>query len=209
MSAPTFGCARIFWNSSGVSGPGFDRMCSGTASLPMSCSSAAVFTPCTSLSDIPSAPRDRGGVELHAADVRLRRLILGVDRERQRFDRRQMQVRHLAHVALLVLDASEIDLVGAVGQVERRHGERRDPVRRPAGDQPRRDRGRAGADEVARRAPQEVLVPDLEDRLVGRERDGRGDRQRVDDEVGRRGADERLGQRRRSRPVRRLPPSRW
>ena len=32
--------------------------------------------------------------------------------------------------------------------------------------------------------------------LIGRERDGRGDRQRVDDEVGRGGADERLGQRR-------------
>ena len=45
ISAPTCGWMRIFWNSSCVSGPGFDRMCSGTASLPMSCSSAAVFTP--------------------------------------------------------------------------------------------------------------------------------------------------------------------
>ena len=70
MSAPTFGWARIFWNSSGVSGPGFDRMCSGTASLPMSCSSAAVFTPWISFSLMPERARERRGVELHAADVR-------------------------------------------------------------------------------------------------------------------------------------------
>ena len=108
--------------------------------------------------------RDRGGVELHAPDVRLRGLVLGVDGERQRFDRREVQVRHLAHVTLLVLDAPEIDLVGAVGQIERRDGERRDPVRRPARDHPGREGRGAGADEVARRAPQEVLVPDLEDR---------------------------------------------
>ena len=61
-----------------------------------------------------------GGVDLHAADVALRRLILRVDRERQRFDRRQVQVGDLLHVPLLILDAAQIDLVGAVGQVERR-----------------------------------------------------------------------------------------
>ena len=75
--------------------PGFDRMCSGTASLPMSCSSAAVFTPCISLSRHPERARETGRVHLHAADVALRGLILGVDRERERFDRRQVQVGHL------------------------------------------------------------------------------------------------------------------
>ena len=80
----------------------------------------------------PERPRHRGGVELHAADVRLRGLILGVDGERQRLDRREMQIGHLAHVALLVLDAPEVDLVGAIRQVERRGRERRDPLRRPA-----------------------------------------------------------------------------
>ena len=39
--------------------------------------------------------RQPGGVHLHAADVALRGLILGVDGQRQRLDRRQMQVRHL------------------------------------------------------------------------------------------------------------------
>ena len=66
--------------------------------------------------------RQPGGVDLHAPDVHLRRLILGVDRARQRFDRRQVQVRGLLHVPLLVLDAAHVDLVGAVGQVERREG---------------------------------------------------------------------------------------
>ena len=65
-----------------------------------------------------------GGIELHAADVRLRRLVLRVDRERERFDRREVQVGHLAHVALLVLDAAQIDLVGAIGEIERRDGQR-------------------------------------------------------------------------------------
>ena len=114
--------------------------------------------------------RDRGRVELHAADVRLRGLILGVDGQRQRFDRREVQIRHLANVTLLVVDAAEIDLVGAVGEVERRRQQHREPVRMIE-DHPRRQRGDAGADEVARRAPEEVLVPDLQDRLPRRERD--------------------------------------
>ena len=58
--------------------------------------------------------RQSGGVHLHPADVALGRLILGVDGERQRFDRGQMQVRNLLHVPLLILDAPEVDLVGAV-----------------------------------------------------------------------------------------------
>ena len=128
ISAPTCGWIRIFWNSSCVSGPGFDRMCSGTASLPMSCSSAAVLTPWMSAGARPAAFARPDGVELHAADVRLRRLILGVDRARQRFDRRQVQVRGLLDVPLLVLDAAHVDLVGAVRQVERREGQRRHPV---------------------------------------------------------------------------------
>ena len=109
MSAPTFGWARIFWNSSGVSGPGFDRMCSGTASLPMSCSSAAVLTPSTSLSDIPIDSRHRGRVQLHSAQVRLRRPILGVDRERERLDGGEMEVCHLPRVPLAVFDAPDVD----------------------------------------------------------------------------------------------------
>ena len=49
---------------------------------------------------------DAGGVDLHAADVALRGLVLGVDGQRQRLDRRQVQVGHLLHVPPLVLDAA-------------------------------------------------------------------------------------------------------
>ena len=50
MSAPTRGCTRTFWNSSGESLPVLATMWGGTASMPMSCSSAAVS---------PPAPRPR------------------------------------------------------------------------------------------------------------------------------------------------------
>ena len=103
--------------------------------------------------------RQAGRVDLHAADVHLRGLILGVDRARQRFDRRQVQVRGLLHVPLLVLDAAHVDLVGAVGQIERREGERRDPVAGVVVTSDAASAARAGADEIARRAPQEVVVP--------------------------------------------------
>ena len=46
--AATWGWTRSFWNSSCVNGLGLDRMCSGTASLPMSCSNAAAMTPSAS-----------------------------------------------------------------------------------------------------------------------------------------------------------------
>jgi hypothetical protein len=38
--------------------------------------------------------RQPGGVDLHAPDVALRRLILRVEGERQRFERRQIQRRN-------------------------------------------------------------------------------------------------------------------
>ena len=103
--------------------------------------------------------RDAGRVDLHAADVRLRGLILGVDRERERFNRRQVQIGHLLDVPALVVDASQVNLVAAVGEVERRGAEDRQP-QAGAHEGRRRDGRRTGADEIARRAPQEVLVPD-------------------------------------------------
>ena len=99
MSAPTVGWMRTRSNSSGVSRPGLVRMCSGTASLPMSCSSAATFTPSTSSRGHAGRFAKRGRPRLHAADVvvgrrpiRIDRLVAGVDRARQRLDARQVQV---------------------------------------------------------------------------------------------------------------------
>ena len=82
----------------------------------MSCSSAAVLTPWISCVRQSGRFREPGRVHLHAPDVRLRRLILGVDGARQRFDGREVQVRGLLDVPLLVLDAAHVDLVGAVGR---------------------------------------------------------------------------------------------
>ena len=108
---------------------------------------------------MPSARASAGRVHLHAPDVALRGLILRVDRERQRFDGGEVQVGHLLHVPLLILDAAHVDLVGPVDQIRRRRGEQRHPVAAALDDR-RGHRGRDRADEVARRAPQEVLVPD-------------------------------------------------
>ena len=71
--------------------------------------------------------RDAGGVDLHAANVRLRGLILGIDREGERFDRRQVKIRDLLDMPLLVLNATEVDLIGAVNEVDRRRKERGHP----------------------------------------------------------------------------------
>ena len=137
-------------------------------------------------------PGDAGGVDLHAADVALGGLVLGVDGQRQRFDRGQVQVRHLLHVSPLVLDASQVDLVGAVSEVQRGEDEEREPrpllQHRPAGAE-----GRRRPDEVTRRTPQEVLVPRLHPRLARRERDRHRDEHRVEEEVGGCRPDQRAG----------------
>ena len=67
--------------------------------------------------------RQPGGVDLDAPDVALRGLILGVDRQRQRFNRRQVQIRNLRDVPLLILNPAHVDLIGPVGQIERRRRE--------------------------------------------------------------------------------------
>ena len=50
----------------------------------------------------------------------MRRLILRVDRARERLERRQVQIRGLLHVPLLILDAPHVHLVGAVREIDRR-----------------------------------------------------------------------------------------
>ncbi len=118
MSAPTCGWIRTFWNSSGVSGPGLARMCSGTASLPMSCSSAAVLIAL----DLVLAHAERAcharRVRLYTSDVVRRDLVLRVDRERKRLDRRQVQLGHLLRVAALHCEARAEDAVDAVAEVQ-------------------------------------------------------------------------------------------
>ena len=110
--------------------------------------------------------REAGSKDLHASNVRLAGAILRVDRERERFNRRQMQIRDFLHVTLFVLDPAQVDLVAAVSEVQRRGGEYRDPVVGRSADDDRNAGGGCRADEVARRAPEEILVPDMHHRLV-------------------------------------------
>ena len=80
----------------------------------------------------PECPRQRGRVNLDATDVVMRRLILGVNRQRQRFDRRQVQLGHLLRVTVLFLEASRERPIRAERQVH----DWRD--QQQAGDQPGR-----------------------------------------------------------------------
>ena len=83
-------------------------MCSGTAILPVSCRSAAASSALSaSASRDAELARERQGALLHAPDVIVRHLVLGVDRGRERFDRRQQQAIERRHVLLRVLEPSE------------------------------------------------------------------------------------------------------
>ena len=132
-----------------------------------------------------------GRVGLHAPDVDTGHLVFRVDGRGQRFNRRQVQVGGLLHVALC-LEPAQIDAIGAIGEVDRREGQRRQPHANPVHD-PGGERGRAGADEVARCAPQEVGLPDREHRLARCQRDGAGNEPAVQQEVDRGGANQRPG----------------
>ena len=136
--------------------------------------------------------RKARGKDLHATNVRLAGAILRVDRQRQRFNRREVQIRDFLHVALLVLDAAQIDLVAAISEIQRKRGEHRDPVVRRPADDDRNTRGRRRAHEVARRTPEEILIPDMHHRLVRRQRNRRRDQRRVAEEIGACRADQRF-----------------
>ena len=58
-------------------------------------------------------PRHGGRINLHAADVVLRRAVFGVDRTRKRLDRGQMQLGYLLDVPALVVEPRQKDKVRA------------------------------------------------------------------------------------------------
>ena len=72
-----------------------------------------------------------------------------------------MELRPLGNAPLFLGDAIEVDAVGAVRQAQRQEGEARLPIARPL---PHFDGDAGGdrADDVARDAPEEVVVPDAE-----------------------------------------------
>ena len=129
-----------------------------------------------------------GRVGLHLANVRRRRLVLGVDGQRERLDRRQVQIGHLSHAALLGIHAIEVEPVGPVDQIQRNQHQR-DQARVGRLVERRTHRGRACADDVAERAPHRVLVPHFSEGLDRLERHCRRHQQRVQHEIARGGHD--------------------
>ena len=95
ISAPIGACSFIFSNSAGVSLPGLLRMCSGTAILPVSCSSAAASIAFSSHRFLHASHVRAPRLALHATNVPVRDVVLGVDRGRQGLDRREVQAVEL------------------------------------------------------------------------------------------------------------------
>ena len=118
ISAPTTGWIFIFSNSDRVSLPGLEMMDSGTASLPMSCRTAAAVRASSSCSREPQILADFDRVELHALQMIVRGVILGVDGQRQRLDGSQVQSVHGLHVRSFLLHLSQMSPVGTMHQVD-------------------------------------------------------------------------------------------
>ena len=83
-------------------------MCSGTASLPMSCKSAAACSASISSRRHTQFFGYLDGIHPDPLQVIVRGVVLGFDRQRQRFDGAQVQVGHLFDVALFVFQFSQI-----------------------------------------------------------------------------------------------------
>ena len=125
------------------------------------------------------------GIVLNLPDVFGRAAGARFDRERERLDRRELDVHRPARLVLLLAQPGHDGVIAAEHEVERhrQHGQPAEPAarRRRGGD-----RGERRAGQVAGRAPHEVALPDAHDRLARREGDRAGDERRVDEEVERR-----------------------
>ncbi len=64
-------------------------------------------------------------VDLHALQMIVRGVILGLDGQRESFDGSQVQRRHLLGVLLLVLHPAQIEVIGAVDQIYDGDGQQR------------------------------------------------------------------------------------
>ena len=174
MSAPTSTCSFICSNSASVSLPGLLRMCSGTASLPVSCSSAAasIALSVSSSATPSSAPAPSRTPARAARDCASRRPWR---RSPSPASRRSTDTG----------DPCRRDAV------RRPRAGRTTPQREVEHHQQRQDdgHGRRGSTcwmsrmrqnaterrrEIAERQPQEVLAPDLERRLPRVEADRHG-----------------------------------
>ena len=115
----------IFSNSSGVSLPGLEMMCSGTASLPMSCRTAAARRASVSSSVKLQFPRQFHGIDADALQVLAGSLILGLDGQGESFDGSQMEVGNFFRVLFFRVQLGQVEAIRAVQQVDRRQNQQR------------------------------------------------------------------------------------
>jgi hypothetical protein len=116
------------------------------------------------------------GVRLHAPDVPVRHLVLGVDRHGQRLDGREVEGVEVFEVAVGVFDALERRLEREVAdhQQGKHDGDRRQVELALVLDQ--QERGHRRGAEVVEQHPSEVLAPDAPDLDAAMQRDdGRGE----------------------------------
>ena len=158
MSAPTSTWRFICSNSAAVRLPGLLRMCSGTASLPVSCSSAAASMALSVGSSVTPAPaRAPIAYALHASDVTVRHVVFRVDRHGERFDRGHVQTIHLLRRAGWRPRAGRTTRATSGGSTTRigridGHGAQAD-----CWIDDDRGRGQRRRGKIAERQPQEVL----------------------------------------------------
>jgi hypothetical protein len=108
---------------------------------------------------------DFGGIDLHAPQVIVGGVVLSVDGQGQRFDGAQMQVRHLQDVLLLFFETAQVQVVGAVHQVENGQQEQGDLPTRAQAEGMHESRQRR-AYQVLRRRPYKAFPPNAPQALT-------------------------------------------
>ena len=109
---------------------------------------------------------ERRRVVLNRPDVLGGAARPGFDRERERFDRRELDVHRAPRLVLLFAQPGDDGVVAAEDQVER-HREQRQPAEPAACRRRGRDGGQRRAGEIARCAPDEVALPDAAPSTAG------------------------------------------
>ena len=112
----------------------------------------------------------------------MRGVVLGLDSQRQGFDRAHVEVGHLFHMAFFVFQLGEVQAIGAVNQVHGGQDQQRSlPLDNPV--QPTHQPGNAGAHQVVGERPEIAVRPDAPQRFVLGERDDGRYRKRVGGEI--------------------------
>ena len=122
------------------------------------------------------------GIDAHALQVLVGGVVLRFNRQRQRFNGSQMEIRHFLDVAFLVFQFAQVETIGAVDQVHSRHQqERRFPVELLV--EPCDCSRYARADEVVRERPEVAIHQNSDERPALGQRNDHRDRTRIGNEI--------------------------